>query len=254
MRGRPQLSRTVGLPIATAVMLCVLWQIIVTANGIPDYILPAPFDVARTLLASLPNLLAHASISGTEAVAAFLLATLLGFVAAAVLTYSPLLRDIFYPAIVGFQLIPKVALAPLFIVWLGTESASRITFATFLSFFPVLISTLTGLQNADPTAVRLCRSLTASDWQTLVSVRIPFSLPYFLSATKVAAALAVTGIVVAEFITANAGLGFLILSSGPRMETLTIFAAIFMLCIVGLSLYGTVALLERAVRRWFTGA
>ena len=209
MRGRPpQLSRTVGLPIATAVMLCVLWQIIVTANGIPEYILPAPFDVGRTLLASLPNLLAHASISGTEAVAAFLLATLLGFVAAAVLTYSPLLRDIFYPAIVGFQLIPKVALAPLFIVWLGTELASRITFATFLSFFPVLISTLTGLQNADPTAVRLCRSLTASDWQTLVSVRIPFSLPYFLSATKVAATLAVTGIVVAEFITANAGLGF----------------------------------------------
>lgn len=179
MRGRPQLSRTVGLPIATAVMLCVLWQIIVTANGIPEYILPAPFDVGRTLLASLPNLLAHASISGTEAVAAFLLATLLGFVAAAVLTYSPLLRDIFYPAIVGFQLIPKVALAPLFIVWLGTESASRITFATFLSFFPVLISTLTGLQNADPTAVRLCRSLTASDWQTFVSVRIPFSLPHF---------------------------------------------------------------------------
>jgi NitT/TauT family transport system permease protein len=165
-----------------------------------------------------------------------------------------LLRDSFYPPIVGFQLIPKVALAPLFIVWLGTESASRIAFATFLSFFPVLISTLTGLQNADPTAVRLCRSLTASDWQTFVSVRIPFSLPYFFSATKVAATLAVTGIVVAEFITANAGLGFLILSSGPRMETLTIFAAIFMLCIVGLSLYGTVALLERAGRRWFTGA
>jgi NitT/TauT family transport system permease protein len=104
-------------------MLCVLWQIIVMANGIPEYILPAPSDVGRTLVASLPNLLAHASISGTEAVAAFLLATLLGFVAAAVLTYSPLLRDIFYPPIVGFQLIPKVALAPLFIVWLGTESA-----------------------------------------------------------------------------------------------------------------------------------
>ena len=121
MRGTPRLLRTVALPVATALMLCVLWQIIVTANGIPEYILPAPSEVGRTILASLPNLLAHASISGTEAVAAFLLATLLGFVAAAMLTYSPLLRDIFYPPIVGFQLIPKVAMAPLFIVWLGTE-------------------------------------------------------------------------------------------------------------------------------------
>jgi NitT/TauT family transport system permease protein len=254
MRTAHQLLKAVGLPVATAVMLCALWQIVVTAKGIPQYILPTPSDVWRTFVASLPSLLAHAAISGTEAVAAFLLATLIGFVAAAVLTYSPLLRDIFYPAIVGFQLIPKVALAPLFIVWLGTDSASRVAFATFLSFFPVLISTMTGLQNADPAAVRLCRSLTASDWQTFVNVRIPFSLPYFFSAAKVAATLAVTGIVVGEFITANAGLGFLILSSQPRMDTLTIFAAIFMLCIVGLLLYGAVALLEQAGRRWFTGA
>ena len=205
------------------------------------------------LAGSLKDLLRHSLISGGEALAAFLVATAVGFVGAILLTYSPLLRDILYPAIIGLQLIPKVALAPLFIVWLGTESLSRIAFASFLSFFPVLISTLTGLQNSDPNAVRLCRSLTATEWQTFVSVRIPFSLPYFFSAAKVAATLAVTGIVVAEFITANAGLGFVILSSGPKMETAMTFAAIVMLCAIGLLLYGAVVLIEHAGRRWFNG-
>jgi NitT/TauT family transport system permease protein len=253
MRGANQAVYAIGLPIAAAILLTLLWQFVVTTGGVPQYFLPAPLDVGRTLMATLPSLLEHMVVSGTEAVAAFLCATVLGFVVAGLLCYSPLLKDIFYPVIVGFQMIPKVALAPLFIVWLGTDSVSRVAFATFLSFFPVLISTLTGLQNANPNVVRLSRSLTASDWQIFLAVRIPFSLPYFFSSIKVAATLAVTGIVVAEFITANAGLGFLILYSGPRMETLTIFAAIIMLCIVGLSLYGAVALFERAARRWFKG-
>jgi NitT/TauT family transport system permease protein len=254
MRRTENIVSTVGLPIATALVFCILWQWAVTSGRVPAIYLPAPLDVGHKFFTSLPELLRHAAISGREAVMAFLWATTAGFVGAAALAYSPILRDIFYPIIVGFQLIPKVALAPLFIVWLGTESLSRVAFASFLSFFPVLISTMTGLQNADPNTVRLCRSLTASEWQTFISVRIPFSLPFFFSATKVAATLAVTGIVVAEFITANAGLGFLILSAAPRMETLTIFASILMLCIIGLLLYGAVALLERAGRRWFKGA
>jgi NitT/TauT family transport system permease protein len=247
-------ARDVGLPIATALAFCVVWQMAVSTGRVPALYLPAPIDIGHRIVTSLPELIRHGAISGTESVLAFLIATGAGFVGALALTYSPVLRDTVYPVIIAFQLIPKVALAPLFVVWLGTESLSRLAFASFLSFFPVLISTMTGLQNADPNAVRLCRSLTASEWQSFVAVRIPYSLPYFFSAAKVAATLAVTGIVVAEFITANAGLGFLILSAGPRMDTLTIFAAIVMLCIIGLLLYGAVVLIERAARRWFKGA
>jgi len=254
MRFDANTAGSVGLPIATALLFCIVWQIAVSSGSIPQYLLPAPSAVAVKIGSSFSDLLTHTAISGMEALAAFLLATTAGFVVAVLLAYSPLLRDTFYPIIVAFQLIPKVALAPLFIVWLGTDSVSRVAFATFLSFFPVLISTLTGLQNAEPNAVRLCRSLSATEWQTFVSVRIPFTLPYFFSAMKVAATLSVTGIIVAEFITANAGLGFLILQASPRMETLTIFAAIFMLCGVGLGLYGLVGLLEQAGRRWFKGA
>jgi NitT/TauT family transport system permease protein len=248
------IAREIGLPIATALAFCAVWQMAVEGGHVPALYLPAPLDVGHKIVTSLPELIRHGMISGGEALLAFLIATVAGFAGALALTYSPLLRDTLYPVIVGFQLIPKVALAPLFIVWLGTDSLSRLAFASFLSFFPVLISTMTGLQNADPNAVRLCRSLTASEWQSFVAVRIPFSLPYFFSAAKVASTLAVTGIVVAEFITANAGLGFLILSAGPRMDTLTIFAAIVMLCVLGLLLYGAVAWIEYTARRWFKGS
>jgi len=247
-------ARTIGLPIATALLFCIAWQIAVTKGYVPALYLPAPVDIGRKIALSFPELLKNGVVSGLEALLAFIVATVTGFTAALVLTYSPLLRDAFYPLIVGFQLVPKVAFAPLFILWLGTDSLSRIAFASFLSFFPVLVSSMTGLQNADPNAVRLCRSLTASEWQTFLSVRIPFSLPFFFSAAKIAATLAVTGIVVAEFITANIGLGFLIITAGSRLETLTVFAAILMLCAIGLLLYAAVALLERAGRRWFRGA
>jgi NitT/TauT family transport system permease protein len=249
-----ELAREIGLPLATAFAFCVLWHYAVVSGRIPALYLPAPLDVAGKMMVSLAELIRHGAISGGEALLSFLIATTMGFIGGLMLAYSPLLRDTLYPFIVGFQLVPKVALAPLFVVWLGTGSLSRLAFASFLSFFPVLISTMTGLQNADPNAVRLCRSLTASEWQSFVAVRIPFALPYFFSATKVAATLAMTGIVVAEFITANAGLGFLILSARPRMDTLTIFAAIVMLCIIGLLLYDAVAWIEHGVRRWFRGA
>ncbi len=248
------LASQIGLPIITAIAFCLLWQIAVSAGHIPATYLPAPLDVGRKLAVSLGELSRNGAISGSEALLAFLWATAAGFVAALLLAYSSLLRDTLYPVIVGLQLIPKVALAPLFVVWLGTGSLARIAFAGFLCFFPVLISTMTGLQNADPNAVRLCRSLTGSDWQCFISVRIPFALPYFFGGTKVAATLAMTGIVVAEFITANAGLGFLIVSAGPRLDTLTVFAAIVTLCLIGLVLYGAVAWIEHGARRWFKGA
>jgi NitT/TauT family transport system permease protein len=254
MTGRAAATREAILPVATALAFCVMWQYAVTTGHVPPLYLPAPLDVGSKIIHSLPELIQHGAISGGEAVISFVIATAVGFLGGLALAYSPLLRDTLYPIIVAFQLIPKVALAPLFIVWLGTDSLSRLAFASFLSFFPVLISTMTGLMAADPNAVRLCRSLNASEWQSFVAVRIPFALPYFFSAAKVAATLAVTGIVVAEFVTANAGLGFLILSASPRMDTLTIFAAIIMLCAIGLLLYCAVAWIERRSRIWFRGA
>ena len=202
---------------------------------------------------TLPQLLHHALITGSQSLGAFLVAVLAGFIAAAAISQSRFIRDMLYPNIIVLQILPKVALAPLFIVWLGIDSTARVAFAAFLSFFPVLISTAVGLQNTDVTAVRLCRSADATNWQIFWAIRVPFALPYFFTGVKIAATMSVTGVVIAEFITAKAGLGFIILSAGARSETDRIFAAILMLCFVGLGLYGAVAALEGLARRWYRG-
>jgi NitT/TauT family transport system permease protein len=169
------------------------------------------------------------------------------------ITYSPLLRDILYPNLVAFQLIPKVALAPLFVIWLGISSESRLAYATFISFFPVVIATSVGLATTERDAIRLCRSLNASTWQTFMMVRFPFALPHIFSGLKIAVTMSFIGVIIGEFISAKAGLGFYILYAGSRMETAAIFAAIFVLCVIGLALFGAVAGGERLVRRWYRG-
>jgi NitT/TauT family transport system permease protein len=181
-------------------------------------------------------------------VTAFAVATVLGVVLAIAVAYSPLVRDTLYPNLVLFQLIPKIALAPLFVVWLGITSESRVTYAAFISFFPVVISAAVGFASADASTLRLCRSLTASDWQSFVMVRFPFALPAIFSGMKIAMTMAITGVIIGEFISAKAGLGYFILYASSRMETALIFAALFVLCMIGVALFGAVALAERYVR------
>jgi NitT/TauT family transport system permease protein len=154
-----------------------------------------------------------------------------------------------YPNLVLFQLIPKIALAPLFVVWLGISSESRVAFAAFVSFFPIVISAALGFASTEATTLRLCRSLTASEWQCFLMVRFPFALPAIFSGMKIAMTMAIIGVIIGEFISAKAGLGFYILYASSRMETGVIFAALLVLCVIGVGLFGAVALAEMLVRR-----
>ncbi len=137
-----------------------------------------------------------------------------------------------HPNLVLFQLIPEVALAPLFVVWLGISSESRVAFAAFVSFFPVVISAAVGFANIEASALRLCRSLTATEWQSFVVVRFPFALRAIFSGMKIAMTMAVIGVIIGEFISAKAGLGFYILYASSRMETAVIFAALLVLYVI----------------------
>ena len=241
--------RPVVLPLVTAAAALLVWQIVVTALRIPAVILPTPLEVANDLWRDLPVLLRHAMPTTLDTLMAFFMASALGVGLAIAINYSPFLRDMLYPNLVLFQLIPKVALAPLFVVWLGIGSGSRIAFATFVSFFPVVISAAVGFANTEASAVRLCRSLTASEWQCFAIVRFPFALPAIFSGMKIAITMAVIGVIIAEFISAQAGLGFYILYASSRMETAVIFAALFVLCVIGVALFGAVALAEEMVQR-----
>jgi NitT/TauT family transport system permease protein len=241
--------RPVILPLATAGTVLLIWQLLVTALRVPAVILPPPVEIAAELWRNVPVLLQNAIPTTLDSLMAFSLATALGISLAVAITYSPLLRDTLYPNLVVFQLIPKVALAPLFVVWLGISSESRVAFAAFVSFFPVVISAAVGFASTEASALRLCRSLTASEWQSFVMMRFPFALPAIFSGMKIAMTMAIIGVIIGEFISAKAGLGFYILYASSRMETGVIFAALFVLCVIGVSLFGAVALAEQLARR-----
>ncbi len=239
------------LPIATAAGFLAIWQVAAVALRVPAVILPTPTQIAGELIRAFPVLLVQAVPTTLDSLLAFSLATVLGVGLAVAITYSPVLRDTLYPNLVVFQLIPKIALAPLCVVWLGIGIESRVTFATFVSFFPVVISAAVGFANTEQTALRLCRSLTASEWQSFVTVRFPFALPAIFSGLKIAMTMAIIGVIIGEFISAKAGLGFYILYASSRMETSLIFAALFVLCVIGMALFGAVALAEELVRRTY---
>jgi NitT/TauT family transport system permease protein len=203
------------------------------------------------LVALYPLILTHAIPTTVETLTAFAISVPLGIALAVAMTYSKYVNWALYPNLIFFQLIPKIALAPLFIVWLGIGSSSRVSFSVFICFFPILIATAAGLQSVDRDMLRLCRSVLATEMQIMVHVRLPYSLPYVFSGMKISVTLAIIGIVVGEFIASQAGLGYLILFASSRQQTDLSLACITVLCAVGLALYGLVAIGERLMQRWY---
>jgi len=244
--------RSTGLPIGLAAIVIAAWQAAVTLAHIPPVILPSPISIAKYIFDHYDILLMHAVPTTMESAAGFVIATLLGIVLAITITYSRLAHEALYPNLIFFQLIPKIALAPLFIIWLGIGSQSRIAFAVFIAFFPVVISTAAGFASVDRSMLRLCRALTANEWQIFTSVRFPAALPYMFSGMKIAITLAIIGVIIGEFITAQAGLGYLIIFATARADTEISMAAIVVLCVCGLLLYGLVALAESIANRFYS--
>jgi NitT/TauT family transport system permease protein len=242
---------TLLLPVAAAFAALVAWQAGAVYGQISPAILPPPTMVLEQLVTNFWLILKHTIPTTYETLLAFGISIPLGIALAGLMVYSKLAYQALYPNIIFFQLIPKIALAPLFIVWLGIGTSSRVTFSIFISFFPILVATAAGLQSVEATMLRLCRSLRMSQWQILVRVRFPTSLTFIFSGMKIAVTLAIIGIVVGEFIASQRGLGYLILFASSRQQTDLALACIAMLCAVGLALYGCVAGCEKLVMRWY---
>ncbi|QRG07306.1 ABC transporter permease [Xanthobacter dioxanivorans] len=243
--------RPFALPILTAALIIAAWEVVVRVRHIPEVLLPAPSAVAARLWETLPFLLQQAVPTTLETVAGFAISTVLGISLAVLVTASRFAREALYPNIVFFQLIPKIALAPLFIVWLGIGSPSRVTFSVFISFFPVVVATLTGLTSVDRDLLRLCRAVGARGWKVYTQVRFPAAVPHIFSGLKIAITFAMIGVIVGEFITAQAGLGYMILFAASQAEMALIFASIVLLCVIGLALYALVVVAEAfALKRY----
>ena len=244
-------ARLVALPVVAAALVIGCWEAVVRIKQIPNTLLPAPSAVASRLVETLPFLLGQAVPTTLETIASFLISMVLGIGLAVLICKWRLIRDALYPNIVLFQLIPKIALAPLFIVWLGIGSTSRITFAVFISFFPVVVATLTGLMSVDRDLLRLCKAVGADESRIYAKVRFPAAVPHLFSGLKIAITFAMIGVIVGEFITAQAGLGYMILFAASQAEMTLIFASIVVLCVIGLILYGLIVMAEALALRTY---
>jgi len=230
-----------------AAAMVIIWQIAAAAQHPSFNAVPTPAAVLQVITKNFPIMWPHVFSTTSECIIAFLIAATAGILLGTLVAYSRLALEALYPHVVFFQIIPKIALAPLFVVWLGVGSTSRLSFAVFSSFFPTLIATLIGLQATRAPFIRLCEATMAPKWRQFLLVRFPFALPYIFSGLKIGVTMAIIGVVIGEFITTQIGLGYIIKFAASAMDMNLVFAAAALLCVVGLLLYGAVVLAERLV-------
>lgn len=235
-----------GLILAGGLLL--LWQTLVSLSGVPAFILPGPWPVAKALFSHLPLLCNHLATTFTEILLGLLLGTLLGTSSALAMILSPLLKRWMLPILVISQAIPVFALAPVLVLWLGYGMASKVAMAVLIIYFPVTASFYSGMQRTDPELLELARIMGASPWAVLRTITIPSALPAFASGVRVATAVAPIGAVVGEWVGSSAGLGFYMLHANARMQIDLMFAALSLLATVSLLLYSCIdRLLDRLI-------
>jgi NitT/TauT family transport system permease protein len=228
----------------------VVWQVLVLITQPPEYLIPSPIAIAKELAIAPGWYFFHASRTIGATLLGFLVALLVGCVAAIGIVYSRVLENTLYTLLVALNSIPKIALAPLFIIWLGTGLTSKVAVAFTIAVFAIVVDTVLGLRSIDPDALDLFRSMRGTPLQTLVKLRFPNALPYLFSGMKVAISLALVGAIAGEFVASQAGLGYVILSAEGNFQTTRVFAAIFLLGVLGTILFFIVELLERMVCPW----
>ncbi|WP_198969643.1 ABC transporter permease [Xylophilus sp. ASV27] len=227
-----------------------LWQLAVSLFGIREYLLPSPYAVWRAMLSDEIPWLGHAWITGVEILWAFVLAGVAGVMLGMAIAWSPGISRALTPFLVFVNTLPKVAIAPLFLMWLGYGILPNVLIGALIGFFPVVINTAVGLTQIEQDMVDLGRVFSAPKWKVFMKIRVPNACPYILSALKVTATSAVVGAVVGEFVASQKGLGYVIITTQSSMNTPAAFAALVWISVLGLLLYGLVALLSRLLAPW----
>jgi NitT/TauT family transport system permease protein len=238
------------VPTLVLVGMFVVWEIAVHVLRVPPYLLPPPSMLLLRIVADWRLITDNSWVTLQEVLVGFGLAAAVSIPLAALLQRFRTLEEALYPLLVSSQTIPKVAIAPLLVVWFGFGSFPKVLIAFLVCFFPILVDTLTGL-HALPREVRwLARSMGASGWDTLVKIRIPAALPNIFSGLKVASTLAVVGAVVGEFVGSDRGLGHLLIVANGTMNVQLAFAVLIVLSVMGVALFAAVEALERALLPW----
>ncbi|MGY0713882.1 ABC transporter permease [Azospirillum argentinense] len=239
---------------ASALLLVLLlagWEVYCRVAGVSALVVPLPSAVLRTLWDGLAGgyLLPHLWVTTAEMAMGLAAGCTVGFLAGLLLAEVPVLRRLFYPYILASQVVPKLALGPLFIVWFGFGMTSTVVITALICFFPLLENTMTGLQQVDPNKRELFRMLRATRLQTLLRLKIPSGLPVILAGLRVAVVLALVGAVVGEFIGGRQGLGASIIAAQGMMDSTMMFALFIVITVLGMIVYQAAAGLERWLLR-----
>ena len=229
---------------------CALWELGARAGLFPPYVLPAPSAVLVRLGETAGFLWSHMLVTAAEIAIGFLLALVIGVLLAAAITFIPFVDRAIYPWLVVIQVIPKVALGPLLIIWLGFGFFPKVLISFLLAFFPIMIDTMVGMKSVERDAIFLMQSMGAKNWGIFWKLRLPHALPHLFGSLKVAITLATVGAIVGEFIGADRGLGYVLIFANGGMDTTLMFAALAWISVLALVFYATVAWAERACLRW----
>jgi NitT/TauT family transport system permease protein len=236
--------------VLTVTGLVVLWELSYTFVRIPRYILPAPSAILERMYGSFGLLMMHSWVTLQEIIFGFLAGTALGIALALLIVQSRMLAKTLYSLIVASQVVPKIAIAPLFVIWFGYGMMPKVAITMLLAFFPVVVACVTGLLSVSPDTLNVMRSVAATRWQIFTKIMFPHSLPYLFSGLKVGITLSVVGAVVGEWVGADAGLGYLIQIANSQLDTVLLFAALVILVIIGVVSFGLIALVERLLMPW----
>ncbi len=239
-----------AIPVSLITLVIGGWEFIVRLRDTPRWFLPPPSAVASALFDSRQLLLHHTLITLEEVAVGFALSFLLGVVFALAIASSQLVERAFYPFVIASQAIPIIALAPILLIWFGYGLTPKVIVVALICFFPIVVNTVDGLRSVDPELIDLLRSMGASSWTTYRVVRIPWSLPYLFSGTRIAAAVSVIGALIGEWVGSSAGLGYFMIRSAGQFATARVFAAVLVSALLGLSMFGIVSLLERLLLPW----
>ncbi|MEV0889942.1 ABC transporter permease [Promicromonospora sp. NPDC050262] len=254
--GTPSGSRVLTLlaeswrPVAVLLALFALWWFVAWRELVPAYLVPSPGAVAETMVAEWAMLLEHTWVTTLETIVGFVLAAVIGVAAAVLLVYSRTAEKSLYPLILFAQVIPKIAIAPILVVWFGFGMTPKIVLAVLIAFFPVVVSAVAGLRSVDPELLEMSATMGASRWKTFRKIRFPGALPQLMSGLKVAVTLAVVGAVVGEFVGADRGLGYVLLLASGNLDAPLLFADLILMSLIGVVLFVLVEVLERLLIPW----
>jgi NitT/TauT family transport system permease protein len=234
----------------TLVVLIVFWEAACRLFNIAPFLVPAPSAIASRLMEKPGLFWVHGWFTLYETFAGFILAVAVGLIAAAAIVIIPSIRDVLMPILLIAQLVPKVAIAPILLVWFGYGVAPKIIIAFLVAFFPIVVNTANGLASVERELLDLGRSLEASRWQIFWKFRMPSALPELFGGMKIAITLAVIGAIIGEFVGGDKGLGYLIIIANQELDTPLAFAALFVISVGGIVLYAAIEGLERLAIPW----